>query len=60
MSNEEKINVYKNVPDWFNQVVCGLMLSDATFRMNGKNALMGIQQTPCKTRINKKCLEYMF
>jgi LAGLIDADG DNA endonuclease family protein len=45
MSNEEKINVSNNIPDWFNQVVCGLMLSDATIRMNGKNALMGIQQT---------------
>nr|YP_010130233.1 LAGLIDADG endonuclease [Clavaria fumosa]QPZ51134.1 LAGLIDADG endonuclease [Clavaria fumosa] len=45
MSKEEKENVSNSIPEWFNQIVCGLMLSDATLRMNGKNALMGIQQT---------------
>lgn len=35
MSKEDKNIVSKNIPDWFNQVVCGLMLSDATMRMNG-------------------------
>lgn len=45
MSKEDKNIVSKNIPDWFNQVVCGLMLSDATMRMNGAQALIGIQQT---------------
>ena len=45
MPKEEKIRVSNNIPDKFNQVVCGLMLSDATIRMNGSQALMGIQQT---------------
>lgn len=45
MPKEEKIRVSNNIPDWFNQVVCGIMLSDGTIRMNGRQALMGIQQT---------------
>lgn len=45
MSNEDKIIVSNKVPDWFKEVVCGIMLSDGTLRINGKNALMGIQQT---------------
>ena len=45
MPKEEKIRVSNNIPNWFNQVVCGLMLSDATIRMHGSQALMGIQQT---------------
>nr|YP_010721244.1 LAGLIDADG homing endonuclease [Cyathus striatus]WDS46395.1 LAGLIDADG homing endonuclease [Cyathus striatus]WDS46430.1 LAGLIDADG homing endonuclease [Cyathus striatus] len=45
MPKEEKIRVSNNIPDWFKQVVCGLMLSDATIRMNGSQALMSIQQT---------------
>jgi hypothetical protein len=45
MSNEDKINVFNNIPGWFNEVVYGIMLSDGTLRMNGKNALLGVQQT---------------
>jgi hypothetical protein len=45
MPKEEKIRVSNNVPDWFKQVVCGLMLSDASIRMNGSQATMSIQQT---------------
>jgi hypothetical protein len=45
MSNEEKVNVSKNIPLNFKEIICGLMLSDANIRMNGKNALMSIQQT---------------
>ena len=37
--------VSNNIPEWFNQVVCGLMLSDANIRMHGKHATMSIQQT---------------
>lgn len=45
MPKEEKIRVSNNIPEWFKQVVCGLMLSDASIRMNGKHATMSIQQT---------------
>jgi len=45
MSNEEKVNVSKNIPLKFKEIIYGLMLSDANIRMNGKNALMSIQQT---------------
>jgi hypothetical protein len=45
MSNEEKVNVSKNIPLKVKEIICGLMLSDANIRMNGKNALMNIQQT---------------
>lgn len=45
MPKEEKIRVSNNIPEWFNQVVCGLMLSDANIRMHGKQATMSIQQT---------------
>lgn len=45
MSKEEKIRVSNSIPDWFNQVVCGIMLSDGSIRMNGKQALLSIQQT---------------
>jgi DNA-binding transcriptional regulator WhiA len=45
MSNEEKIRVSNSVPDWFKQVVCGIMLSDGSIRMIGKQALLSIQQT---------------
>jgi hypothetical protein len=30
MSNEEKFKISNNLPDWFNQVICGIMLSDGT------------------------------
>ena len=45
MSPNKNIEVSNSIPDWFSQVVCGLLLSDATLRQNGKHALMGIQQT---------------
>lgn len=49
MSKEKKIKVSNNIPDpsgaWFKQVVCGIMLSDGSIRMNGKLALLSIQQT---------------
>jgi len=45
MSKEDKIKVSNNIPDWFHEVICGLMLSDATMRFQGNFALMGIQQT---------------
>jgi hypothetical protein len=45
MSKEEKIKVSNSIPDWFKQVVCDIMLSDGSIRMNGKLALLGIQQT---------------
>ena len=45
MSKEEKIRVSNSIPDWFKQVVCGIMLSDGSIRMDGKQALLSIQQT---------------
>ena len=45
MPKEEKIRVSNNTPDWFKEIVCGIMLSDGSIRMNGNQALMSIQQT---------------
>lgn len=45
MSKEDKIRVSNKIPDWFKEVVCGLILSDASIRINGRQALMSIQQT---------------
>jgi DNA-binding transcriptional regulator WhiA len=45
MSKEEKIRVSNSIPDWLKQIVCGIMLSDGSIRMNGKEALLSIQQT---------------
>ena len=45
MSKEEKIRVSNSIPDWFKQVGCGIMLSDGSIRMDGKQALLSIQQT---------------
>lgn len=45
MSKEEKIKVSNGIPDWFKQVICGIMLSDGSIRMNGTQALLSIQQT---------------
>lgn len=43
MAKEEKIRVSNSVR--FKQVVCGIMVSDGSIRMNGKQALLSIQQT---------------
>lgn len=45
MPKEEKIRVSNNIPDWFKEIVCGIMLSDGSIRMHGSHALMSIQQT---------------
>ena len=45
MPKEEKIRVSNSIPDWFKQVVCGIILSDGSIRMHGKQALLSIQQT---------------
>ena len=45
MPQKEKIRVSNNIPDWFKEIVCGIMLSDGSIRMNGNPALMSIQQT---------------
>ena len=45
MSKEEKIRVSESIPNWFKQVICGIMLSDGSIRMNGTQALLSIQQT---------------
>lgn len=45
MSNEDKFKVSAAIPDWFNEVICGVMLSNGTIRTHGKYALLNIQQT---------------
>jgi hypothetical protein len=45
MPKEEKIRVSNNIPDWFKEITCGIMLSDGSIRMNGSQALLSIQQT---------------
>ncbi len=45
MSPSDKQKVSDKIPSWFDEVVCGVMLGDGTIRMNGKLALLGIQQT---------------
>ena len=45
MPKEEKIRVSNNIPDWFKQVVCGIMLSDGSIRKHGNHALFSVQQT---------------
>lgn len=45
MPNEEKIRVSNSIPDWFKQVICGLMLSHGSIRMNGRLAILSVQQT---------------
>ncbi len=32
------------VPTWFDEIMCGLMLGDGNLRMNGKHALLSVQQ----------------
>jgi len=42
MPKEEKFRVLNNILKWFNQVVCGLILSNANIRIHGKHATMSI------------------
>ena len=42
---QTEVSAWYNIPGWFDEVVCGLMLGDGTIRKNGKFALLGIQQT---------------
>jgi hypothetical protein len=44
MPKEEKFRVSNNIPNWFKEILCGIMLSDGSIRMIGSQALMSIQQ----------------
>jgi hypothetical protein len=45
MSNADKLLISNNIPLYFKEIITGMLLSDATLRMNGNMALLGIQQT---------------
>ena len=60
MSKEEKTKVSNNIPSWFNEILCGIMLSDGTIRMNGNYALLSIQQTHKELTEGAYALKNMF
>ena len=39
---EEKFRVLNNIPEWFNQVVCSLILLNTNIRIHSKHATMSI------------------
>lgn len=45
VSNENKIRYSNEVPYWFDEIMCGLMLGDGHIRLNGHYALLSVQQT---------------
>jgi hypothetical protein len=45
MSPRDKLRHSNNVPSWFDEIMCGLMLGDGNLRLNGKDALLSIQRT---------------
>lgn len=44
MSPQDKMRISSNVPNEFTQIITGMLLGDASIRMNGKHALLSIQQ----------------
>jgi hypothetical protein len=45
MSYDDKLKYSKEVPSWFDEIMCGVMLGDGNLRMNGRDALLSVQQT---------------
>lgn len=45
MSRQAKEEYSAAVPSWFDEVICGHLLGDGSLRMNGKMALLSVQQT---------------
>lgn len=45
MPNADKVKYSQEVPSWFDEIMCGLMLGDGNIRMNGRHALLSVQQT---------------
>jgi hypothetical protein len=45
LSNTDKLLISNNIPNYFKEIITGMLLSDGTLRMNGNMALLGIQQT---------------
>lgn len=45
MSIAEKAEVSANIPLYFKEIMIGMLLSDASLRMNGTMALLSVQQT---------------
>jgi hypothetical protein len=46
VSPEDKLRYSNALPSWFDEVMCGLILKDGNIRLNGRDALLSIQQTP--------------
>lgn len=44
VSNADKVKYSNDVPSWFEEIMCGLMLGDGNIRMNGHHALLSVQQ----------------
>jgi hypothetical protein len=45
MSRAEKAEVSANIPLNFKEIMIGMLLSDASLRMNGSMVLLSVQQT---------------
>jgi LAGLIDADG DNA endonuclease family len=45
ISPKEKLQISENVPDEFKEILIGVLLGDGTLRMNGRDAMLAIQQT---------------
>jgi hypothetical protein len=54
MSPSDKITISNNIPESFTEIITGLMLGDGNVRMNGKHALLSVQQK------NKEFVEYLW
>lgn len=42
MPNADKVKYSNEVPSWFDEIMCGLMLGDGNIRMNGCHAPYGL------------------
>jgi hypothetical protein len=38
--NSDKVKYSKEVPSWFDEIMCGLMVGDGSVRMHGRHALL--------------------
>jgi hypothetical protein len=45
VSSSDKLRYSNAIPSYFNEVICGLMLGDGNIRLNGREALLSVQQT---------------
>lgn len=45
VSPADKLKYSNQVPSWFDEIMCGLILGDGSIRMQGLHALLSVQQT---------------